>query len=258
MAIDSNPNRRTLCSRDALLLVALLVGGCAPERSSSVAPVSADAQHDVTTAAESAQSRTVAVPADSVPADSWTLLLDGSSLAGWRVLDEFDFSGHGPVTVEDGAVILEAGEPMTGIAWTGQGRDVDLPRDGYELRLEAKRLEGSDFYCGLTFPVAEQQCTLIVGGWGGSVVGLSNVDDLNASENETTTGIDVEDDRWYAIRLRVTAASIEVWIDDERVIELDRPGRRFDIWIQQEPAKPLGVVTYFTKAAIRNVRVRRV
>ena len=36
----------------------------------------------------------------------------------------------------------------------------------YELRLEAKRVEGGDFFCGLTFPVGKEYCTLILGGWG--------------------------------------------------------------------------------------------
>ena len=33
------------------------------------------------------------------------------------------------------------------------------------------------------------------------------------NENESTTFIDFEQDRWYRIRLRVTAARIDVWID---------------------------------------------
>ena len=51
---------------------------------------------------------------------------------------------------------------MTGITWTNE-----MPRMGYEISLEAMRVEGSDFFCGLTFPVGKDYLSLIVGGWGG-------------------------------------------------------------------------------------------
>ena len=43
-----------------------------------------------------------------------------------------------------------SGNDLTGITWTG-----DLPRLGYEIEVQAKRVSGSDFFCGLTFPVGE-------------------------------------------------------------------------------------------------------
>ncbi|MBN2588491.1 MAG: hypothetical protein JXA96_01410 [Sedimentisphaerales bacterium] len=57
---------------------------------------------------------------------------------------------------------------MQGIYWTGP-----LVTMSYEITLEAMRVEGSDFFCGLTFPVDENPCTLIPGGWGGTLCGLS-------------------------------------------------------------------------------------
>jgi hypothetical protein len=199
------------------------------------------------------ESAAAAAPAaDPYPAGEWVSLFDGATLAGWRILRDYDFTGAGEVAVADGAIVLGAGQSLTGIARAGV-----VPRDNYEVSLEAQRLEGRDFFCGLTFPVGEEHSTLIVGGWGGGVVGLSNVDGLDATENDTTTGFDVENGRWYAIRLRVTAAKIEMWIDGERIIDLDRPQKRFDVWIQQQPARPLGIATYETRAALRDVRVRR-
>ena len=38
-------------------------------------------------------------------------LFDGKSLQGWK---ETPFSQHGPVRVEDGAIVLGAGSPFTG------------------------------------------------------------------------------------------------------------------------------------------------
>ena len=73
---------------------------------------------------------------------------------------------------------------------------------------------GIDFFCGLTFPVKEDFCSFIVGGWAGAVVGLSTIDGLDASENETTKLMRFEKDEWYKIKLRVTFEKIETWINE--------------------------------------------
>ncbi len=90
----------------------------------------------------------------------------------------------------------------------------------YEVALDAMRLMGSDFFCGLTVPVGETFCSLIVGGWGGSLLGISSVEGMDASENETTKFTNFESGRWYRIRLRVTEKRIEGWIDKEKLIDL--------------------------------------
>ncbi len=36
-----------------------------------------------------------------------------------------------------------------------------------------------------------------------------------------------------------------------------RADRRFDIWLEQEPATPLDLATWYTSASVRDVRVRR-
>ncbi|MHC4251452.1 MAG: ankyrin repeat domain-containing protein, partial [Planctomycetota bacterium] len=146
-------------------------------------------------------------------------LFDSETLAGWRVTDEEDFELHGPVGVEGGALVLGEGRAFTGVTWAGE-----FPREGYEVSLEARRREGQDIFCGLTFPVGDAHATLVVGGWSNNVVGVSNVDGLNASENDWVRVMRFEDRRWYAVRLRVTPAKIEAWIDGERVIDLERAG----------------------------------
>lgn len=198
-------------------------------------------------------------------------LFDGKSLAGWHVADKINFDMHGKVAVEDGAIRMAPGQPATGIVWVGdeaktsssdgkssasdakKSPTVPFPRVNYELRLEAMRTEGNDFFCGLTFPIGEEYCTLIIGGWGGGVVGLSNVDNYSAVENETTDYRDFKDNTWYRIRLRVTAGKVEVWIDDESVIDLETKGKKFSIWWEQEPMRPFGIATWYTGTAIRNV-----
>ncbi len=130
----------------------------------------------------------------------WQSLFDGQSLKGWEILSRYEYDKHGEVGVQDGVLVLKAGSPGTAVRWLGE-----FPRINYELVLEAKKLEGSDFFCGLTFPVGEQAMTLILGGWGGSVVGLSLIDGEPASENETCRWMSFELNRWYHIRLRVSA-----------------------------------------------------
>lgn len=178
-------------------------------------------------------------------------LFDGKSLAGWKTAEKFSFEDHGKVSVEKGQLLLAMGKPATGVACTAK-----LPRDNYELSLEARRTDGGDFFCGLTFPVKDEHCSLIVGGWGGGVIGLSNVDNVSAIENDTTGYHPFKDNQWYRVRLRVTPEKIQAWIDDEEVIDLAREGRRFSIWWEQEPMRPLGVATWNTGAALRNIRFR--
>ncbi len=179
-------------------------------------------------------------------------MFNGHNLNGWRVLEKYDFEQHGAVQVADGEIILNAGSPATGIAWGGAP-----PRMNYELTLEARRLSGNDFFCGLTFPVGPDYLSLILGGWGGGVTGLSNLDGNSAVENETTGYQEFQDHRWYAIRLRVTPGRVAVWLDGESIIDVATADRRLSIWWEQEPVRPLGIASWYTKSALRNIRLRR-
>jgi hypothetical protein len=160
-----------------------------------------------------------------------------------------------PFKDDRSAIIIEQGMTLSGITWT---RGAVLPRVNYEIALEAMKLEGTDFFCGLTFPVEESACTLIVGGWGGMVVGLSSIDHADASENETTQGMEFDLNRWYRIRVRVTDKKIEAWIDDELKFEVETQGRKIDLRPGDiQKSLPLGVSTYMTRAAVRDIRLRR-
>lgn len=181
-------------------------------------------------------------------AGKWQELFDGKSLQGWKATQ---FGGEGRVYVADGAIVMEQGGMMTGITWTGKP-----PRDNYELILEGKRLSGSDFFCTTTFPVGGDYCSLVVGGWGGTVVGLSNVDYHDASENPTTRYMAFEENRWYRIRIRVTPEAVQAWINDEQIVNQPRKGHKFDIRPEVEPCRPLGIATWATKGAVRNIQLR--
>lgn len=182
--------------------------------------------------------------------DGWQSLFDGKTLGRWSVAS---FSSGGKVEVKDGLIALSTGKPMTGIVWSNE----PPARMDYEIELEAMRTEGGDFFCGLTFPVGTNPCTFIVGGWGGTVTGLSSIDGFDASDNQTSSTVQYENGRWYRIRVRVTTAKIEAWIDDRQLVDLETESRAISIRWEVEPCVPLGIATWKTGSAVRNIRIRR-
>ena len=181
---------------------------------------------------------------------AWRPLFDGKTLTNWQPTK---FVGEGAVKVENGQIILEAGRSLTGITWIGP----ELPTTNYEIALQAMRVEGSDFFAGVTFPVADSFCSLILGGWGGTVVGLSSINGMDASENETSQSVQFESGRWYSIRIRVTPAKIEAWLDERQIINQSLKGNKIGTRFEVEPSQPLGVASWQTKAALRDLRLRR-
>jgi outer membrane protein assembly factor BamB len=180
---------------------------------------------------------------------AWKSLFDGKSLAGWKATF---FSDEKNLSVKDGAIVLKKGQLMTGVKYT-RG---DFPKMDYEVALEGKKLEGSDFFCTTTFPVGDSFCSLVVGGWGGDVVGLSSLNSQDASENETSTRKEFRDNQWYRVRIRVTKDRIQAWIDDEKLVDADTAGKRIATRIECRGCQPFGLATYDTTGAIRNIRVR--
>lgn len=180
--------------------------------------------------------------------DGWVSLFDGKTLNGWK---KTNFGGEGDVEVKDGAIEMGVGSDMTGIH-----TDRELPKINYEVELEAQRVDGSDFFCGFTFPVKKDPCSLIVGGWGGGVCGLSSIDDMDASENDTTTYETFKNKTWYKIRLKVTEKKIEAWIDGKPILDQELEGKKIGIRYEVEPSKPFGFACYQTTAALRNIRIR--
>jgi hypothetical protein len=179
----------------------------------------------------------------------WRSLFDGDSLDGWQVTP---FGGEGDVYWDDKQLVLDFGSSMTGITYLGK----DLPTANYELQLEARRLEGTDFFCGLTFPVGEAHLSLIVGGWGGSLVGLSSLDGEDASSNETRRTMPFRRDTWYRIRVQVADQRVRVWIDDQSVIDQSIVDRKLSLRPEVELCKPLGLCAWETRAALRHLQIR--
>ena len=182
---------------------------------------------------------------------TWKPLFTGRDLSGWKVND---FAGAGEVKVEDGKIIIG-----TGVALTGLKQPQPPMKSNYEVSVDAMKIEGGDFFCGLTFPVKDSHATLIIGGWGGSLVGFSSIDSMDASESEFTQYMKFDNNKGYNIRLRVTDSKIQAWIDNERMIDADITGRRISMRAGEiEDSVPFGLATYQTTAAIKDIKIRSV
>ena len=189
-------------------------------------------------------------PAAERVAAAWRSLFDGRTLGAWK---QSGYGGAGETEVVGGVIRIPMGVDLSGITWTDE-----FPKEGYEVELEARRVEGNDFFCGLTFPVGEDPCSFIVGGWGGAIVGLSSIDGEDAANNATTLVRAFKTGQWYTVRVRVTPERIECFLDGERVVDQPRAGHTISIRESVEPSRPLGVASYCTVAELRNLRWRPV
>ncbi|OUU26666.1 MAG: hypothetical protein CBC04_04645 [Verrucomicrobia bacterium TMED44] len=181
------------------------------------------------------------------------VLFDGKDLDDWEITD---FAGKGEIFIDENeSLVLEMGAELSGLHWKGQ----DLPKSNYEISLQAKRTMGSDFFCGLTFPYQESHATLVLGGWGGSLIGISSLDDFDASENETGDAYIFEDQQWYDIKLRVTDEEFTVWIDKESVIDCEVVGRKVSMRSGEiEMSVPLGITTFATTGKFKNISLKKI
>lgn len=214
------------------------------------------------------------------PEDKWISLFDGKTLGGWK---RTEFAAGGDVRVEPKfpkekgdrpAIVVEMGEALSGFNWVDDRRRTaedesltkeggkkpvlpEIPKSNYEIALEFMKVDGNDFACGLTFPVGDSFASLILGGWGGRVVGISSIDGQDASENQTTQGMDFEKNRWYKVRMRVTPEKLEAWVDEKQLIDQEIKGRKISLRHGEiSMSKPLGIATYRTTAAFREIRIR--
>ena len=191
--------------------------------------------------------------------EKWVPIFDGKSLAGWMVPV---YGGDGEVEVQEGNIVIGQGEMMTGIRY-----EKEFPVIDYEIRYEARRTQGYDFFAACTFPVKKSYCTLINGGWGGGLTGLSSVDGVDASENATGRHFSYKDETWYRFRIQVTDTKIQVWItpqgkegnwtEEESVVELETEDRGLSTRYEMDKYKPLGFCTWITEGQLRNVEYRK-
>ena len=234
---------RSLLALAALLAAGALLSGCA----------TSECPHCKSEKAAAPASSPGAKPAAAAARS----LFDGKTLTGWK---DSGFAGAGETKVEpnfrgQGPVILiEAGQSLSGITFTNP-----VPKQSFEITLEALKVQGNDFFVGLTFPVAEAHATLVLGGWGGATTGISSIDGLDASENDTTKFLGYDKDKWFRIRMKVTPAKLETWIDNDKVVDQELKDRRISMRFGEiENSVPFGIATYQTTTVVRKVEFRPV
>lgn len=183
---------------------------------------------------------------------AWIDLFDGHSLGAFVVTD---YGGQGEVAVRDGRLHLGIGNPLTGVTWTGAP-----PRGDYELELIARREQGNDFFAALTFPVGDACLTLVLGGWGGSLCGLSSLDGLDAARNTTRTSRAFPAGRDAHVHLEVTADRVHVDLDGAPLLRADLRGRQLSLRPEVELSRPLGLIAFASEGSIARLcwRPRRV
>ncbi|QDT92321.1 3-keto-disaccharide hydrolase [Gimesia algae] len=189
--------------------------------------------------------------AEKQPEPKWISLFNGKNLDGWKVPQ---FGGEGEVHVEKGNLILEMGVDLTGATLVDTKK---FPLTNYEVELEAMRVDGTDFFCGLTFPVKKDPCSFILGGWGGSLCGISSIDGDDASQNSTTTFQTFKKNQWYKIRLQVTDHKIQGWLDGKQIVDQNLKDRKISIRHEVELSRPFGITSFCTTAALKNIRLRK-
>ena len=146
------------------------------------------------------------LPTPPKPDDGWLSLFNGNDLSGW---EETDYAGRGNVKAQNGELHIENGLVITGVTYTNK---TVLPKSNYEIEYEAKKINGTDFFGLLTFPVGDAHASLVTGGWGGAVTGISSINSMDASENNTTVYLKFNKGHWYKFRLRVTPDNLSVWM----------------------------------------------
>ncbi len=179
-------------------------------------------------------------------------LFDGKSFGPWKSVA---FGGEATPYVDSGYMVLPmatAGS-LTGVRYEGPDT---LPQTDYELCFEAKRIDGHDFFAGATFPVEGSHLTLIMGGWGGVVCGLSNIDDLDAARNETRFTFPFANQVWYSIRVRVGGQKVQVWFDEKQVVDFVTTDRKLNLRQEVVLTAPWGFCTFLTTGAIRNISLQ--
>jgi hypothetical protein len=240
------------------VVLPMLVSGC---RQRNLDPAAATSRPDHTPAPSADTGKPSPAPptkpaallaAKPLGSTNWVSMFNGHDLTGWK---RTDFGGGSEPAVENGRILIPMSASLGGVNWTNLA---GFPTTNYEMEFDAMKIDGSDFFCGLTFPVGDTHCSFILGGWGGGVVGISSIDGQDASSNETTTSLYLERNRWFPIRLRVTTDKIMVWVDGKPVVDLETADKKITMrYGEIEMSKPLGIATYQTTAAFRNLRFRR-
>ena len=182
------------------------------------------------------------------PLRAWTTLFDGKSLADWRA-GVYGDSAELDVTAD--GVVIPQGVPLSGFTY-----QLDPPRGSYRLEVQATRVYGADFFLGITFPVREEHVTLVLGGWGGGLCGLSCIDGEDASSNSTRTHRDFPNGKRQTVVVEVTSDRIRAFTNGELLVDTSIAGKRLALRPEVTPSMPLGIASFATRTVVHSVRIQ--
>jgi hypothetical protein len=179
-------------------------------------------------------------------------LFDGKTLEGW---EPTNYAGNGGGEVVDGALRVKSGDGMLNGVKLKAGAEV--PKKNYEVSVTARKVEGDDFFFCLTFPFGDKHASYVVGGWGGSVCGISSIDFMDAMENMTMHVREFETGKWYSFRLVVTDHRIQAFVGDERIVNANVKDRKVDMRFGEiEESVPFGISTFKTTGEYKDITLR--
>ncbi len=133
----------------------------------------------------------------------------------------------------------------------------------YDLRVTFTRQEGDDILIEL--PVGSHACDLFFGCWKGTVHGLGMIDGKNADNNPTTKRPgNLVNGKQYTVQVKVRfpnqAASIEVLLNDERIIQWQGKEASLAAWAQHtvSTSQQVGLLVHDTKVKFQAVQLRMI
>lgn len=182
----------------------------------------------------------------------WVSMFDGKSLDGWKPFTKTEYSKGGKVEVKENSIHIAEGFPYSYIQWKGK-----FPKENYEVFLRTMKPDGNDIFCGILFPVGTNYCSLVLGGWGNSITGLSCIDNMAAADNEYAVMNSYTTNKWYKVTLRVTGTNIMTWVGGKKLIDVDRSKHEISPYFGLEMMAPFGVFTFGTPGAFEEISVRR-
>lgn len=194
-------------------------------------------------------------PPGTAPPARWELF-SPALIGKWR---EATIHQGGGVRREPDGFTIREGAPITGLvfpSWLDDG----LPVANYAIEYEAMRVSGGDFFGSVTFPVRDAKTfvTFVLGGWGGSQVGISCIDGYDASENPTGSSQRLENGKWYRVRIEVRPRELTVLLDGRRIIRTNIAGRDLSLRAGEiDQCVPFGFATYGTEGRVRDCAIER-
>lgn len=186
------------------------------------------------------------------------LCLAASCQSPWRALplegthwESVSLGGEGEVEFDEQGVLMRFGSPLTGVRWLGDA----LP-DSYEVEVRAARIDGNDFFCGLNLPIGTDSATVVLGGWGGALCGLSCIDGMDASMNATRSFQDFSRGEVHVLRVRVDPQEVYAEVDGAELFRHTRGEGVLSLRAEVQPVGSFGVTCFQTTARIESVRWR--